>query len=62
VDFAMMSPAQRHGELVADLAPKRAASREPQMMRVARSAAANEARLMRYISDVIPITDPAGLW
>ena len=34
VQLAMMSPTQRHGELIADLSPHGAALREPKMMRV----------------------------
>ena len=32
MDLAMMAPAQRHGELIADLAAERAVLREAQMM------------------------------
>jgi hypothetical protein len=45
MDLAMMAPTQRHGELIADLAPERPALREAQMVGIRRLAAANEASL-----------------
>jgi hypothetical protein len=41
---AVMDPAERHGELIAHLAPKGARLREPKMVRVGRSPGANKAR------------------
>ena len=38
VDLAMMSPAQRHGELIADLAAERAVLCEAKMMGIRRAA------------------------
>ena len=34
MDFAMMTAAERHGELVADLAAKRSVLRKAQMVRI----------------------------
>ena len=61
VNLAMMSPAQRHRELIADLAPQGSALREAQMMGIRRLPAANEAGLLRHISDVVAVTNPAWL-
>ena len=48
VELTMVSTAQRHSELVADFAPKRALLRELKMMRVRRAAAAGEAVLSAH--------------
>ncbi len=57
----MVSAAQWNGELIADLAAERPALGEAQMMGIAGLAAANQARLLGHISDVITITNPARL-
>jgi hypothetical protein len=45
VQLAMMSTAERYGELVADFEPERSGLRKPQVMRVGRLAAADQAGL-----------------
>ena len=59
--FAMMAPAQRHGELIADLAAKRAVLGEAQMMGVCRAAPTNQARLFGHELDVLPVAKAAWL-
>ena len=44
----MMEATNRHRELIADLAPKRAGLGKAQVMRVGRCAATHEARLGRF--------------
>ena len=51
--FAMMAPAQRHGELIADLAAERAALREAQMRAVCGRAPADQTRLFGHEPDVL---------
>jgi hypothetical protein len=48
MEFTMVSPAEWHGELIADFAPERPALRELKMMRVRRATAAGEARLSAH--------------
>ena len=57
----MMASAQRDGELVADFAAERPALGEAQVMGIRRPAAADQARLLGHISDVISVPDPARL-
>ena len=45
MELPVMAPAERDGELVADFNPQCARLREAQMVRVARMATANKARL-----------------
>jgi hypothetical protein len=59
--LAMMAPAQRHRELIADLAPKGAVLCEAQMMGICRPAAANQTRLFRHEFDVLPVAKAARL-
>ena len=59
VEFAMMPPAQRDGELIADLAPKCTTLREAQVMRIARFSAADKTRLLSHMPDVLAIPHPA---
>jgi hypothetical protein len=61
VDLAMMSSAQWYGEFIADLAPERGMLREPQVMGIRGSSAANQARLLGNRFDVIAVTNPARL-
>ena len=61
VDLAMMSPAQRHDELVAHFAPEGLKLREPKMMSVRRLAAADQTRLLGNESNVVLIPDAARL-
>ncbi len=56
-----MAPAQRYGELIADLAAERAVLREAQMMGIRGPAAANQTRLFGDEPDVVPVTKPARL-
>jgi hypothetical protein len=56
MQIAMVDAAQRHCELIADLAPKRAQLPEPDVMGIGRTPAADKARLrahevpMRFIA------------
>jgi hypothetical protein len=61
MDLAMMAAAQRHGELIADLAANRAVLREAQMMGICRPAPANQTRLFGYEPDVLLVTKAARL-
>ena len=61
MDLAVVAPAQRHGELIAHFSPERAVLREPQMMGIGGSAAANQARLFGHELDVVLVTKAAGL-
>ena len=61
MNLAMVAPAQRHGELIAHFAPERAMLREPQMMGIRGSAAANQARLFGHVLDVVLVAKAAGL-
>ena len=61
VGLTMMSSAQRYGELVTDFAAERPALGEAKMMGIGRPATADQARLLRHISDVVSIADPARL-
>ena len=61
MDFAMMAAAQRHDELIADLAAEGAALREAQMMGICRPAAANQARLFGHELDVFLVAKAARL-
>jgi hypothetical protein len=59
--LAMMSPAQRHYELVTDLAAERAVLGEAQVVSVCRPAPTNQARLFGYELDVLLVTKAAWL-
>jgi hypothetical protein len=61
VKLAMVAAAQRHSELIADLAAKRSGLRKPQVMGVARLAAADQAGLLRHMAHVVAIADSARL-
>jgi hypothetical protein len=54
MDLAMMASAQRHGELVTDLAPQRPLLRKAKMVGIRRLPAANQAGPLGDISDVTP--------
>jgi hypothetical protein len=56
VEFAVMNAAERHGELVADLAPERGRLGEPKMMRIGRLSPTHEARLRRNERPMIFVT------
>ena len=57
----MVSSAQRYGELVTDFAAERPALGEAKMMGIGRAPTADQARLLRHISDVVSVADPARL-
>ena len=59
--LAMVSSAQRDGELIADLAPGRSALRESQMVGIRGLTAANQTGLPDHISYVIAVPHPARL-
>ena len=61
VDLAMVSAAERDGELIADLAAECPALGEAQMVGIRRDAAADQARVLGHLSDVLPVPNPAGL-
>ena len=61
VELTMMAAAQRDGELVADLAPKRTTLREAEVMRIARFSATDQAGLLSDMPDVLAIPHPARL-
>ena len=55
VQFPMMPAAERDGELIADLPAQRSTLGKAQMVRVARDAAADQARLLRHEPNVLPV-------
>ena len=57
--LAMMPPAQRDGELIADLAPESPRLGETQMMRVRRAATADKTRLLGDIANMLAIANTA---
>src|SRR5262249_28553408 len=59
MQLAMMSPAKRHREFVADLATERTRLREAQMMWIGRPPAADQAWLLNYMPDVIAVSNAA---
>ena len=59
--LAMMAPAQRHRELIADLTAERAMLREAQMVCVYGPAPANQTRLFCHEPDVLLVTKAARL-
>jgi hypothetical protein len=61
MNFTMVSAAERDRELVAHLAAKRSALGKAQVVRVTRDAAANEARLLGHVADVLAVAYAAGL-
>jgi hypothetical protein len=58
--FAMMRPAERDREFIADLLPKPARLGKAQMVRVAGIAAADKAGLLRYKSGDAACPQPLG--
>ena len=59
--FAVMAPAQRDRELIADLAPECPALREAQVVGIRGLSAANQARLLGNEFDMVPVTNTARL-
>ena len=55
----MVRPTERHRELIADLAAERSALREAHMVGVGGAAAADQARLLNYMSDMFAVPNPA---
>jgi hypothetical protein len=62
VDLAMVSAAERDGELIADFATECPPLREPQMVGIRGLTAADQARVFGHLSDVLPVPNPAGFW
>ena len=59
MDFPMMPSAERHRELITDLATQRPVLGETQMMRIRRSARANETRLFGKKPHMLAVTNSA---
>jgi hypothetical protein len=59
MQLAMMSPAERHREFVADLATECTRLREAQMVWIGRPPAADQARLLNHMPDMIAVTNAA---
>jgi hypothetical protein len=62
VKLAMMTAAQRDGELVADLAAKCTTLREAKVVRIAGLSSADKTRLPSDMPDVLAIPHPARFW
>jgi hypothetical protein len=60
--LAVMAAAERHGELVADLAGKRPALSKAQVMGVGRFTTADQARLLRHKAHMLAIAYAPRLW
>jgi len=58
--LALMTAAERHGELIAALAGKRPALRNAQVMGVGRFATADQTRLLRHKAHLLAIADAAA--
>ena len=61
MQFAMVASAERDGELVTDLAAERAALCEAEVMGVGRLPSADQAGLLRDVTEVIAIADAPWL-
>jgi hypothetical protein len=61
MSLPMVAAAQRHGELIADLAAQCAVLRKAQMVGVCRPAPTNQARLFGHELDVLLVTKAAWL-
>ena len=59
MDLAMVSPAQRHRELITHLATERTRLHKTQMMRIRRTPTANQAGLFDDMPDMVAVTNPA---
>jgi len=59
VDLAMVSSAQRNGELIADLAPEGSALGKAEVVSIHGSSAADQAGVPDDRLNVLPITNPA---
>ena len=60
--FAVMSAAERYGELITDLAAQGASLGKSQVVGVRRLTPANETGVFGDRSDVVPVPNPAQLW
>ena len=61
MQLAVMTAAEGYGELVADFEAERSGLRKPQMMRIGRLPAADEARLRGNKPQMGFVTQPLGL-
>ena len=61
MELAVMTTAERHGELVADLAAERPALGKAQVMGVGRFATTDQTRLLRHKAHMVAITDAPRL-
>ena len=61
VDVAVVASAERHGELVTDFAAECAALCEAEMVGIAGLPAADQARLLRDVTEVVAIADAPRL-
>lgn len=57
----MVSATERNGKLIADFAAECPALRKAQMVSIRGASATNQAWLLRHISNVVTVTDPARL-
>ena len=61
MDFAVMTPTQRHGELIADFPAERTALREAEVVSVRGSPTADQTSMCGYKLHMIPVTNPPRL-
>ena len=61
MDLTVVSAAQRHSELIADLAAKGSALGKAEMVGIGGMAAADQARVLSHLYDVLPVPNPTGL-
>ena len=61
MQLSMVSPAERDGKFVTDLAPEGGALRKAQMMGIRGETFADEAWLLGDVSRVLSVSPPAGL-
>ena len=59
MDLAVVRATDRHRELVADLAAERTRLREAQMVWIGRPPAADQARLLNHMPNMIAVTNAA---
>jgi hypothetical protein len=57
MDLPVMRTAERHGKLIAHLAPESLRLREAQMVRIRRAPTANQTRLLHNVSDMIAVSN-----
>jgi hypothetical protein len=61
MNLAMVSPAKRDRKFITRLTARRSALHKAQVMDIRGSATANQARLLGYISNVLPVANPTQL-